>query len=125
MVNESFQIEAGEYDLDEGTQGRAINALVVLKSEQFRRHLSEIDQNALILMGDFNSPSHLDWTEQAKNLHCGWAFQWPATFLLNDKAKLLDAYRQLHPDPVKVLESFYFILANIGIDHFWTKFSSF
>lgn len=35
-----------------------------------------------ILLGDFNVPSHLDWTQAAKSLHCGVSFQWPVSKML-------------------------------------------
>ena len=36
----------------------------------------------MFVMGDLNTPSHLDWIESAKERHCGWAFPWPATQML-------------------------------------------
>jgi hypothetical protein len=56
----------------------------------------------LIVLGDFNCPSHLDWTEATKAEHGGWVYRWPATFLLETKTKLVDTFREVHPDPVKV-----------------------
>ena len=60
----------------------------------------EDSENApVFLVGDFNSPSHLDWTEAARDLHCGYAISWPVTGAV-DAAGLADAYREAHPDPV-------------------------
>jgi endonuclease/exonuclease/phosphatase family metal-dependent hydrolase len=55
----------------------------------------------VILAGDFNENSHLDWTEAAKDHfgHYGVAIEWPCTKLLAD-AGYVDAWRQIHPDPV-------------------------
>jgi hypothetical protein len=53
-------------------------------------------------MGDFNCPSHLDWTEATKAQHGGWAYKWPATSLLQNGTKLVDTFREIHPDPAKV-----------------------
>ena len=57
---------------------------------------------AVILGGDFNEPSHRDWTEQtAGNFdHHGLVIAWPATSRL-EAAGFGDAWRTLHPDPVK------------------------
>jgi endonuclease/exonuclease/phosphatase family metal-dependent hydrolase len=55
----------------------------------------------LLLAGDFNSASHLDWTAaagQATQPPRG-AFEWPVTKQLAD-AGLIDSYRSAHPDPV-------------------------
>lgn len=62
----------------------------------------EIDRGALIFFGgDFNEPSHLDWTAETAQLadHNGVIIEWPATKRLAD-AGFIDAYRHAHPNPV-------------------------
>ena len=54
----------------------------------------------LFVSGDFNSGSHLDWTEEAKHLFGGYVFKWPTSVLMEQKG-FKDSYRELHPDPVK------------------------
>ncbi|UQA92064.1 endonuclease/exonuclease/phosphatase family protein [Streptomyces halobius] len=54
-----------------------------------------------IVAGDFNTPSHLDWTEGTKAKHCNSAVEWPATKVFSDKG-FKDSYRELHPSPAKV-----------------------
>lgn len=52
----------------------------------------------LFLTGDFNSPSHLDWTEENTHIkHHRYAFFWPVTAYLQ-KLGFKDAYRSTHPD---------------------------
>lgn len=54
----------------------------------------------VILTGDFNTPSHLDWTEAvvaARGLP--FAVDWPVTKRLSE-AGFTDAWRAAHPDPV-------------------------
>lgn len=53
----------------------------------------------IVLMGDFNEPSWLDWTIKTKDLfdHNGTVIQWPATKEL-DQADFIDAYRTFYPD---------------------------
>ena len=52
----------------------------------------------VILCGDFNEPSHLDWTESSADLHFGLQMDWPCSIEVA-RAGLQDAYRTLHPDP--------------------------
>lgn len=54
----------------------------------------------VILGGDFNEPSHLDWTEATAQMaaHNGVVLKWPTTQLL-ENGGFVDAYRELHPNP--------------------------
>ncbi len=63
----------------------------------------EIKQGNLVLLGgDFNEPSHLDWTEETKNKfdHHGVVVPWNNSLTLSDNG-FLDAYRMQYPDPVE------------------------
>ena len=55
----------------------------------------------VFLTGDFNVPSHRDWTPamvgRRPQLH--YAFAWPETQAVED-AGFRDSYREIHPDPV-------------------------
>ncbi|MFG2785240.1 HAD-IA family hydrolase [Streptomyces prunicolor] len=53
--------------------------------------IAEVADDAVpvVLVGDFNSPSHLDWPD----------VEWPVTKAAAD-AGLRDSYREVHPDPV-------------------------
>lgn len=55
----------------------------------------------VILGGDFNEPSHLDWTEATKDMrdHYGLVVPWDVSIIL-EKAGYKDAYREKYPDPV-------------------------
>jgi endonuclease/exonuclease/phosphatase family metal-dependent hydrolase len=55
----------------------------------------------VFLGGDFNAPSHEDWTEASLGTfeHRGVAVEWPASKATVD-AGFRDAYRSAHPDPV-------------------------
>ena len=62
--------------------------------------LAAADDAPVLLTGDFNAPSHLDWVPAASDLHCGYQrVVWPTTKLA-EEAGLTDAYRVVHPDPV-------------------------
>ena len=70
------------------------------------------EKRAIFLVGDFNEPSHLDWTEHyAKNGSDRWvenptgtplrlALQWPGSVLLKNIG-MVDSFRQVHPNEVK------------------------
>ncbi|MFF4348527.1 HAD-IA family hydrolase [Streptomyces sp. NPDC001530] len=62
---------------------------------QMREILRQIAESAadgvpVLLVGDFNAPSHLDWAD----------VEWPVTKAAED-AGLRDSYREAHPDPVR------------------------
>jgi endonuclease/exonuclease/phosphatase family metal-dependent hydrolase len=54
----------------------------------------------VLLTGDFNTPSHLDWTEQMVGVipHLRFPVAWPVTLAL-EEAGFIDAYRAAHPNP--------------------------
>ncbi|SHI85908.1 Exonuclease III [Rubritalea squalenifaciens DSM 18772] len=54
----------------------------------------------VLLTGDFNAPSHLDWTEDTAPFHGGVGYvAWPTSLACTD-AGLLDSFREVNPDPV-------------------------
>ncbi|GIO41351.1 polysaccharide lyase family 8 super-sandwich domain-containing protein [Paenibacillus apis] len=52
----------------------------------------------VFLTGDFNVPSHLDWTEATKDRYFGKAVEWPVSKKLQELG-MVDSYRSMHPDP--------------------------
>lgn len=57
---------------------------------------------AVVIAGDFNEPSHLDWGENTADLydHNGAVIQWDCSTLL-EKAGFRDVYRAVWPDPLE------------------------
>ena len=55
----------------------------------------------VFLLGDFNAPSHLDWTADAVGLrwHVRRPVDWPMSRAV-EAAGFRDAWREIHPDPV-------------------------
>ena len=55
----------------------------------------------VFLLGDFNSPSHLDWTPQTVGLrsHMPYPVIWPVSSAIS-AAGFTDSFRAAHPDPV-------------------------
>ena len=63
---------------------------------------SEMDKGRVVVMGgDFNEPSHLDWQENTKNLrsHNGVVANWDCSVMLKN-AGYVDTYREKYPDAV-------------------------
>lgn len=84
-------IEAREME----TRGRETNFML----SEFRPFLLNTQQTPVILAGDFNSGSHLDWTERKKEKHKGLVVNFPATRYM-EEAGFTDAYRAVFPDEV-------------------------
>ncbi len=57
--------------------------------------------NLIILGGDFNEPSHLDWQQNTKDMrdHNGLVVNWDCSVLLYE-AGFKDVYREMYPDAV-------------------------
>ena len=57
----------------------------------------------VVIGGDFNSPSHLDWIESTKEFHYGKVVEWPVSKLMLERG-YTDSFREAHPDPTQTLE---------------------
>lgn len=64
--------------------------------------LTEATGLPVIMGGDFNSPSHLDWVESTRDKHYGKVVQWPVSKLMEDRG-FTDSFREVHPDPALTL----------------------
>ena len=55
----------------------------------------------VVLLGDFNAPSHLDWTAAAVGIrpHVRLPMAWPVSRAI-EAAGFRDTWREIHPDPV-------------------------
>jgi endonuclease/exonuclease/phosphatase family metal-dependent hydrolase len=62
-------------------------------------HLAAANTAPVFLTGDFNCPSHLDWTAANAGAHDGKVVQWPVTVAVAN-AGMIDSFRQVFPDPV-------------------------
>jgi endonuclease/exonuclease/phosphatase family metal-dependent hydrolase len=89
------------------TAEQAVAAARAARGEQVRRCLAEVNAAAaaeglpMFLTGDFNEPSHRDWTAAAAAAkRCPLCVEWPSTKALED-ARFVDAFRSKYPDPVK------------------------
>ncbi len=93
--------------------------------------LNEIDSlkktyNMPILIGgDFNSGSHLDWVESTKKFHFNKIVEWPVSKAMIDNG-FNDSFRACNPDPTKTLDGTCGYLPNINskpdrIDYIYFK----
>ncbi|WYZ45730.1 hypothetical protein EsH8_VIII_001046 [Colletotrichum jinshuiense] len=66
-----------------------------------REQLEKADEMPVLLIGDFNAPSHLDWVEATKKEHCGQGdVPWP-TSVEPTQAGMVDSYRKVYQDPAE------------------------
>jgi endonuclease/exonuclease/phosphatase family metal-dependent hydrolase len=85
---------------------QAVAAAQAARGEQVRRCLAEVKSAAaegltMFLTGDFNEPSHRDWTTAAAAAkQCPLCVEWPSTKAVED-AGFVDVFRNVYPDPVK------------------------
>lgn len=64
-------------------------------------YMAEADSIPVIVAGDFNSHSHLDWTEATKDMygHGGEVVGWSVSKMMA-AAGFKDSFREINPDPV-------------------------
>lgn len=74
------------------------------RDEQIASFLNSVkdEKRPIILMGDFNEPSHLDWTDDQKNMfdHNGVVYEWESTKTM-ENGGFTDAYRAFFPDEMR------------------------
>ncbi|CAJ0955758.1 unnamed protein product, partial [Mesorhabditis belari] len=100
MVKNASIIMVGESaPFGEKEASRVNDIRTLLGSVEVKSAFDSLDTEPMIVAGDFNSPSHLDWIEAARHRHCGWAFEWPATKMMTD-ANFTDSFREIYPDPL-------------------------
>ncbi|WP_192011001.1 endonuclease/exonuclease/phosphatase family protein [Echinicola arenosa] len=78
-----------------GTREREVTTIL----KELQPYLSTTDETPLILGGDFNVWSHLDWTEATKQVHKGKVVPWWTTMQFS-KVGLQDSFREVNPDPL-------------------------
>ena len=87
------------------TADEAISEARKARGEQVAQLLSELKPalatgQPVFLTGDFNEPSHLDWTKRAASAgKCPIAVEYPSTLAVT-RAGMRDAYRAAWPDEV-------------------------
>lgn len=67
--------------------------------EGLNPYIESTDETPIILGGDFNIWSHLDWEENTKHIHEGRIVNWFTTSSFAE-AGFIDSYRFVNPNPV-------------------------
>ena len=81
-----------------------IKGEIPTRLSEIKSIMKEVDsiQNAyqlpIIIGGDFNSASHLDWVESMKDYHYGKVVEWPVSKTMTDN-NFIDSFREANPDP--------------------------
>jgi endonuclease/exonuclease/phosphatase family metal-dependent hydrolase len=79
----------------EATSGRLAEVHAILKDMGKRLKADE----RVVFVGDFNTPSHHDWTPRTSHRTFGMSVEWPVTWSV-ESVGFRDAYRVVHPDPL-------------------------
>ncbi|MGW8375021.1 endonuclease/exonuclease/phosphatase family protein [Streptomyces sp. ODS28] len=83
----------------EAQSGRVPQMREIMRKLRVRAMIADAVHTPLLLAGDLNSPSYLDWTAATRNSHCGYGpFTWPVSKMIADTG-FKDSYRVKHPDP--------------------------
>jgi endonuclease/exonuclease/phosphatase family metal-dependent hydrolase len=88
------------------TATEAVAAAQAARGEQVRQCLAEVNAAAaeglpMFLTGDFNEPSHRDWTAAAAaGKQCPLCVEWPSTKAV-EASGFVDAFRSVYPNPIK------------------------
>jgi endonuclease/exonuclease/phosphatase family metal-dependent hydrolase len=83
---------------EEARSNRDLQMTAILQAMSAR--LGSADDLPVLLTGDFNVPSHLDWTAATSSTHGGVGpVAWPVSERIQ-AAGLRDSFRVAHPDPV-------------------------
>lgn len=85
----------GEAAQVEATSGRLAEVHAILKDMGKRLKPDE----RVVFVGDFNTPSHHDWTPRTNHRTFGMSVAWPVTWSV-ESIGFRDAYRVVHPDPL-------------------------
>lgn len=86
QVIEKFEEKSG--------RGKQIREVISRMSDAIKK--AKRGEQPVVLTGDFNAPSHLDYTKSQEEEHCGaYDTKWPSS-VEPEKAGLVDAYRSVH-----------------------------
>ena len=81
---------------EEGTTRHAeIKAIL----KEISPYLKNSEKVPLLMAGDFNVGSHLDWTKQTVGIHHDKVIKWPVSLEMTSSG-FTDSFRELHIDPL-------------------------
>jgi exonuclease III len=88
------------------TADQAVQAALDARGAQVRQLLAEVKavdsrEVPMFITGDFNEPSHHDWTAATAALNrCPLHVEWPTTKAV-EKSGFIDSFRSVNPHPVQ------------------------
>ncbi|WP_161991892.1 LamG-like jellyroll fold domain-containing protein [Flagellimonas algicola] len=80
-------------------EGETRHAEVKAILKEIAPYLEESEETPIVMSGDFNVGSHLDWIEETKGIHHNKKIKWPVSLEMTN-AGFKDSYRELHIDPL-------------------------
>ncbi|WP_165614857.1 LamG-like jellyroll fold domain-containing protein [Flagellimonas flava] len=80
-------------------EGKTRHAEVKSILMEIAPYLKKSNEVPIIMSGDFNVGSHLDWIEETKGIHYQRKVKWPVSMEMAD-AGFIDSYRELYIDPL-------------------------
>ena len=85
-----------QWELTNGNRYNEITTILKILAP----HIENISESPIIIGGDFNSHSHLDWTYETKDLfdHGGAVVEWPISKAM-ENAGFIDSFREINPKP--------------------------
>lgn len=81
---------------DNKTRGKQLNDIL----DTFKNIISDTHEIPVILGGDFNSGSHLDWSDKALGLKNKYVVDFNASKLV-EQVGFIDSYRYIHPNSIE------------------------
>lgn len=99
---------------DAGTRDDELRAIL----HAIKPYLAEADSIPIIMAGDFNSHSHLDWTEQTRDMydHGGKVVPWTISTMMVD-AGFIDSFREINSDPTTNIGTTWMHPVSENIEH--------
>ena len=88
--------------IEESTRGNEINFIL----SELNHISNNLNTSSIVLSGDFNSGSHLDWTEENKKNKYNKVIKFPAASKMKLKG-FKDAYREIWPNETESLGNTY------------------
>lgn len=99
-ISKLYPLESVEKIIEEErkTRGKEIKEILISLKEK-----SIIGTKIpIIIGGDFNSPSHLDWKENMKPFHNNYTIEWPVSKSMENEG-FIDSFREMAPIPNRSL----------------------
>jgi len=80
-------------------EGNTRHSEIIQILKEIKPAIMNADEVPVIMCGDFNTGSHLDWIEATKSVHYGYVVEWPVTLEM-ERAGFIDCYRKIRPNPI-------------------------